>query len=68
MLLVAELKFLIAVQRRYRQQCVVNAPKCHTILKWYNLLFETDSVLRKMQCLQLELKMLGKHFSAAQKN
>ncbi|PSN50445.1 hypothetical protein C0J52_04948 [Blattella germanica] len=69
----AEFKLSIAVQRRFRQEYGTNAPDRHTTMKWYNQLFETGSLLRKKgtgknQRPQLELKMLGKHFSIAQRN
>ncbi|PSN38720.1 hypothetical protein C0J52_23056 [Blattella germanica] len=68
----AEFKFLIAVQRRFRQEYGANAPDRHTIMKWYNhQLLETGSLFRKKvsgKNQQLELKMLGKHFSVAQGN
>ncbi|PSN51205.1 hypothetical protein C0J52_13665 [Blattella germanica] len=43
----AEFKFPIAVQRRFRQLYGANAPDCHMIMKWYNQLLETGSLLRK---------------------
>ncbi|PSN41011.1 hypothetical protein C0J52_16061, partial [Blattella germanica] len=43
----AELMFPIAVQRRFRQEYGANAPDRHTIMKWYNQLLETGSLLRK---------------------
>ena len=43
----AEFKFPIAVQRRFRQEYAANAPDRHTIMKWYNQLLETGSLLRK---------------------
>ncbi|PSN57954.1 hypothetical protein C0J52_00204 [Blattella germanica] len=43
----AEFKFPIAVQRRFRQEYGANAPDHHMIMKWYNQLLETGSLLRK---------------------
>ncbi|KAJ4443389.1 hypothetical protein ANN_05057 [Periplaneta americana] len=43
----AELKFPIAMQRRFRQENGANALERHTIMKWYNQLLETGCVLRK---------------------
>ncbi|PSN46324.1 hypothetical protein C0J52_15198 [Blattella germanica] len=43
----AEFKFPIAVQRRFRQEYGANVPDRHTIMKWYNQLLETGSLLMK---------------------
>ncbi|PSN32341.1 hypothetical protein C0J52_26808 [Blattella germanica] len=43
----AEFKFPIALQRRFRQEYGANAPDHHTIMKWYNQLLETGSFLWK---------------------
>ncbi|PSN35096.1 hypothetical protein C0J52_24422 [Blattella germanica] len=43
----AEYNFPIAVQRRFKQEYGANAPDRHTIMKCYNQLLETGSLLRK---------------------
>ncbi|PSN52738.1 hypothetical protein C0J52_06151 [Blattella germanica] len=44
---VAELKFPVSVQKRFRQEYGQDPPERHTITKWHNQLLETGSVLRK---------------------
>lgn len=43
----AELKFPVSVQRKFRQEYGQDPPERHTITKWHNQLLETGSVLRK---------------------